>query len=53
LGIKNITPAEYLAMERTSLNIKHEFFDGEIFAMVGAKINHVRINANLTREIGN
>nr|WP_320015115.1 Uma2 family endonuclease [uncultured Desulfobacter sp.] len=50
---KNITPAEYLAMERVSLDIKHEFFDGEIFAMVGAKINHVRINANLTREIGN
>ncbi|WP_020588798.1 Uma2 family endonuclease [Desulfobacter curvatus] len=49
----NMTPAEYLAMERGSLDIKHEFFDGEIFAMVGAKINHVRINANLTGELRN
>ncbi|MDD4273273.1 MAG: Uma2 family endonuclease [Desulfobacter postgatei] len=48
-----MTPAEYLAMERNALDIKHEFFDGEIFAMVGARINHIRINANLTRELGN
>lgn len=49
----NLTPAEYLAMERSSLDIKHEFFDGELFAMVGAKINHIRINANLTGELRN
>ena len=48
-----MTPAEYLAMERSSLNIKHEFFNGEMFAMVGAKINHIRINANLTGELRN
>lgn len=49
----NMTPDEYLAMERSSLDIKHEFFNGEIFAMVGAKINHIRINANLTGELRN
>ena len=49
----NMTPAGYLAMERNSLDIKYEFLDGEIFAMVGAKINHIRINANLTGELRN
>lgn len=51
---KNLmTPAEYLELERTSLDIKHEFFDGELFAMVGASRHHNRINVNLTRKIGN
>ncbi|WP_035237983.1 Uma2 family endonuclease [Desulfobacter vibrioformis] len=49
----NMTPAEYLARERSSLDLKHEFFNGEIFAMVGAKIDHIRINANLTGELRN
>jgi len=49
----NMTPAEYLARERSSLDLKYEFFNGEIFAMVGAKINHIRINANLTGELRN
>ncbi len=49
----NITPAEYLAMERSSLNIKHEFFDGEIFALVGAKRNHVYINLNIAAGLHN
>lgn len=43
-----ISPAEYLEMERTSLDVKHEFFNGEAFAMVGASRNHNRINVNLT-----
>ncbi|HKL82781.1 MAG TPA: Uma2 family endonuclease [Desulfobacter sp.] len=50
---EQMTPAEYLELERSSLDIKHEFFNGEIFAMVGAGRNHVRINANLARKIGN
>ena len=48
-----MTPAEYLDMERTSLDIKHEFYGGEVFAMVGASRHHNRINVNLTRKIGN
>ena len=46
-------PAEYLDMERTSLDIKHEFYGGEVFAMIGAGRHHNRINVNLTRKIGN
>ncbi len=47
-----ITPEEYLAFERSSLDMKHEFFNGEIFAMVGAGRKHNRINVNLTIELG-
>ena len=48
---QKMTPGEYLALERSSLNIKYEFFNGEAFAMVGAGRNHNRINVNLTREL--
>ena len=48
-----MTPREYLTRERSSFDIKHEFFNGEIFAMVGAGRNHNRINVNLTRELCN
>lgn len=48
-----MTSEEYLTFERASLDIKHEFYDGEVFAMVGASRHHNRINVNLTREIGN
>jgi len=42
-----LTPKEYLEFERKS-EIKHEFFDGEIFAMSGAKRNHNKITTNLS-----
>jgi len=48
-----MTPAEYLVLERNSIDIKHEFFNGEIFAMLGAGRNHNRINVNLTGELRN
>jgi Uma2 family endonuclease len=41
-----LTPQEYLEFERKS-EIKHEYFNGEIFAMAGAKRNHNVINQNL------
>src|SRR6056297_3355023 len=47
-----MTPGQYLALERNSIDIKYEFFDGEVFAMVGAGRNHNRINVNLTVELG-
>lgn len=47
-----MTPEEYLEFERTS-EIKHEYFEGEIFAMVGASLNHNKISINLVRELGN
>jgi len=48
-----MTPGEYLEFERNSLDIKHEFFNGEVFAMVGARLNHVGINANIAGELRN
>ncbi len=36
---KYISPEEYLAMERESLE-RHEYFDGEIFQMAGAGERH-------------
>src|SRR5215216_7594453 len=47
-----ISPEEYLAIERKS-EIKHEFFAGEMFAMVGASKRHNLITANLIRILGN
>jgi Uma2 family endonuclease len=47
-----MTPEQYLAFEDTS-KIKHEYFDGEIFAMTGAGLNHNRINRNITRKLEN
>lgn len=48
-----MTPDEYLAYERASLEGKHEYVGGEIFAMAGASRRHNLIAANLTRELGN
>lgn len=46
------TYQEYLALER-SANVRHEFSDGEIFAMAGGTREHAAICANLTRMLGN
>ena len=48
---KWMSPEEYLAFEKNS-EIKHEFFDGEIFAMTGASLNHNRISRSIERELG-
>jgi Uma2 family endonuclease len=40
------TQEEYLVFERTS-NSKHEYFDGQIYDMVGASFNHNLIAANV------
>ncbi|MBF0211664.1 MAG: Uma2 family endonuclease, partial [Desulfamplus sp.] len=32
---------------------KHEYFDGEIFAMVGARKSHNRVSSNTSRILGN
>lgn len=41
-----LTAKDYLEFERKS-HIKHEYFDGEIFAMSGAKRNHNKVSTNL------
>lgn len=49
---KYISPEEYLAAERDALE-KHEYLNGEIFAMAGAKLAHVEICANLGASLRN
>jgi Uma2 family endonuclease len=43
---KKYTVEEYLKMEEES-EIRHEYFDGEIFAMAGTTMNHNRIVGRL------
>ena len=42
---KSFTRDEYFDLEK-SAEIKHEFFNGEIFAMSGGTFNHARISGN-------
>jgi hypothetical protein len=37
-----LTPEKYLASERAG-DRKHEYYQGEVFAMVGASFSHVSI----------
>lgn len=46
-----VSPDEYLAMERASEE-KHEYYDGFIVAMSGARLKHNQVAANLTIDIG-
>lgn len=43
---KRYTVEEYFALEETS-EIRHEYFDGEIFAMAGGSLNHSRLASNV------
>lgn len=47
---RRYTPAEYLAFERSSPE-KHEYFDGEIFAMAGASRQHVEVTDNVHYQL--
>lgn len=44
------TPEEYLTLER-SCETRHEYYNGEIFAMGGASKLHVKIVTNLVGEL--
>ena len=46
-----ISPEESLAMERTSEK-RHEYFDGYVQAMNGARLPHNQIASNFLIEIG-
>jgi Uma2 family endonuclease len=50
-GKKILTVEEYLRFEKESQQ-KHEFFEGEIFAMAGASQNRNEIFSNLFCELG-
>jgi len=45
-ALKRLTPDEYLKLEETS-EIRHEYYDGEIFALAGATFNHNVIAGNV------
>jgi len=47
-----LTPEEYLQMEETS-QIKHEYMDGQVYAMAGASDPHVTIALNLAASLRN
>jgi len=49
--IKHLSPDEYLELEETA-EFKSEYYQGEIFNMAGASINHNQIITNLVIEIG-
>jgi Uma2 family endonuclease len=49
---RKYTVEEYLEREERS-ETKHEFYQGEIFAMTGASFRRVKITQNLARSLGN
>ncbi len=49
-ALKRCSPAEYLALERAS-ETKHEFFDGEIVDVTGAKEAHNLIAMNVSGSL--
>lgn len=51
-AVKRYSVDEYLELEQSS-EVKHEYFDGEIFAMAGAKWGHNQVAGNCVRELGN
>lgn len=46
-----VSPDEYLLMERASEE-KHEYYDGYVIAMSGARLKHNQVAANLLIDIG-
>ncbi|GAB4268387.1 MAG: Uma2 family endonuclease [Methylomicrobium sp.] len=50
--IDSVSIHDYLEGELHS-EIKHEYIDGQVYAMAGASTNHNRMVANLSRELGN
>jgi Uma2 family endonuclease len=49
---QRLTIAEYLALERQA-ETRHDYLDGEVFAMTGASRAHNLIAGNVFREIAN
>ncbi|MBF0244859.1 MAG: Uma2 family endonuclease [Planctomycetes bacterium] len=50
LSKNKVSPDEYLALERDAV-YKSEYFNSEIFAMVGASRKHNQININISTEL--
>lgn len=52
LAQTRMTLDEFIAWENTQPE-RHEFFRGEVFAMVGGRRTHGRVISNLVRRLGN
>ncbi len=50
--VEQVSVEDYLARERES-DVRHEYVDGELFAMAGASRAHGIAVTNLVRELGN
>jgi Uma2 family endonuclease len=50
-GKEKISITDYLQMENASIE-KHEYYQGEVYAMAGAKVPHNKICANLLITLG-
>ena len=48
--ISKITEEQYLAIDRAA-EVRSEFVDGEMFAMAGGSMSHLRIQQNLAGEL--
>jgi Uma2 family endonuclease len=48
-----LTEAEYLALERAAVDVKSEFYDGEMFAMSGGTRWYSIIGTDLAIHVGN
>jgi Uma2 family endonuclease len=46
-----MTYAEYLALEERSLDVKHEFVDGEVYAMAGGTPDHGALTVAFASEV--
>jgi Uma2 family endonuclease len=46
-----VSPEEYVELEQ-KLGLKHEYHDGQMFAMSGASGTHSRLQVNATIEVG-
>ena len=52
IRVVRVSVEDYLAAERTS-SVRHEYVDGELFAMGGASRAHNSLATSLTRHLGN
>ena len=48
----SFTPAEYFAWEEQQ-EVKHEYIDGEVYAMTGGSLNHSQITSKFTQLLEN
>jgi Uma2 family endonuclease len=47
-----LTPEQYLELERAA-ETRHEYYNGEVFAMAGGSLRHAVVSQNFARELGN